>query len=105
MVTDKHLAVVRAALKFFVEEMGPHGNSFESYLDDLGNPLEIRNPDLKDAQEQFLNLRSRQVMLDTESNKLVMKQHFATDDAKDSPTPAKRIQYVTLLLPVDNWGH
>ena len=102
MVTDKHLAVVRAALKFFVEEMAPHGNSFESYLDDLGNRLKVRSGDLKDAQEQFLNLRSRQVMLDIESNKLVMKQHFATDDAKDSPTPAKRIKYVTLLLPVDN---
>ncbi|WP_437222714.1 hypothetical protein SH661x_002906 [Planctomicrobium sp. SH661] len=39
MLTSRHLAVIRAALMFFDEEMSPHGaNVSEPYFDELLDP-------------------------------------------------------------------
>ena len=35
MLTQRHLTIIRAALQFFSEELGPHGpEAFEDYLPD-----------------------------------------------------------------------
>ncbi len=99
MIIDKHLAIVRAALLFFVEEMGSHGSAFEMYLDGEAMDLGIQNSDLKQTRDLFGNVVTRKVMLDTESNRLANKQHFACKDADQTAPPAKRIVYVTLLVP------
>ena len=104
MITDKDMTVVRAALQYFCDEFEPHGDSFESYLSQQDRQLGIVNSDLRRVLELFQSTKLRQVMLDTESNRLVSKEHFASADAMNVPTSAKRIKYVTLLLPVDSEG-
>lgn len=99
MVNEKHLAIVRSALQYFDEELTPHGSSFEQYLDEEATSLNIKNADIKLTRQAFSNLRPRQVMLDIESSKIVMKQHFASEDAAEGTTPAKQIKFATLLLP------
>ena len=101
MITDKDMTVVRAALQYFCDEFEPHGDSFESYLSQRERQLGIANSDLRRVLELFRATKPRQVMLDTESNRLVSKEHFASEDALKVATPAKRIKYVTLLLPTD----
>ena len=52
MLKEKHLAVVRAALKFLDEEMSPHGaEELLAYLDDRTNSVSIE--DVKVAREIF----------------------------------------------------
>ena len=104
MITDKEMTIVRVALQYFCDEFEPHGDSFESYLSQYDRRLEIANSDLRRVLELFRATKPRQVMLDTESKRLVSKEHFASADALKVPTPAKRIKYVTLLLPVDSEG-
>ena len=104
MITDKDMTVVRAALQYFCDEFEPHGDSFESYLSQQDRQLGIVNSDLRRVLELFQSTKLRQVMLDTVSNRLVSKEHFASADALKVPTPAKRIKYVTLLLPVETEG-
>ena len=104
MFTDKDMAIVRAALQYFCDEFEPHGDSLESYLSQHDRRLEIANSDLRRVLELFRATRPRQVMLDTESNRIVSKEHFASEDAMKGLTPAKRIIYVTLLLPADPEG-
>ncbi len=101
MVNEKQLAIVRAALQYFDEEFSPNLDSFAPYLDEDGLLLDIANEDIRATRESFSNLRPRQVMIDIESSKLVMKQHFASKDAMVSKTPARRIKFATLLLPGD----
>ena len=101
MIAEKQLAIVRAALRFFEEEMGPHGNSFETYLDEEDRRLGITNVDLAATCETFASLILRQVLLDTETGRLVSTQHFSNQDAAEAPTPANQIKYVALLLPIE----
>ena len=101
MITEKEMTIVRAALQYFCDEFEPHGDSFESYLSQRERQLGIANSDLRRVLELFRATKPRQVMLDTESNRLVSKEHFASEDALKVATPAKRIKYVTLLLPTD----
>ena len=104
MITEKEMTIVRAALQYFCDEFEPHGDSFESYLSQQDRRLGIANSDLRRVLEVFQATKPRQVMLDTESNRLVSKEHCASADALKLPTPAKRIKYVTLLLPADTEG-
>ena len=99
MITEKEMVIVCAALQYFCEEFEPHGDSFESYLSEQHQQLGIVNSDLRRTLELFRATKPRQVMLDTETNRIVVKEHFASEDALMTPTPAKRISYVTLLLP------
>ena len=100
MITEKEMTIVRAALQYFCDEFEPHGDSFESYLRQHDRRLGIGNSDLRRVLELFRATEPRQVMLDTESNRLVSKAHFASQDVLKVPTPAKRIKYATILLPV-----
>ena len=98
------MVIIRAALQYFCDEFEPHGDSFLSYLSQQDRQLGIANSDLRRVLELFRATRPRQVMLDTESNRIVSKEHFASEDAMKGLTPAKQIIYVTLLLPADPEG-
>lgn len=99
MISEKELAITRIALRYYCEEFEPHGNSFESYVSEEDRKYVIQNSDLRRTLEKFGSVNIRQVMFDSESNRLVSKQHFASVDAASVPTPAKRISYVAILIP------
>ena len=98
MINENDLAIVGAALQYFDEEMSPNGSVFKHYLSGDALPREITVEDIRVARQKFRELVPRQVMIDVESSKLVMKQHFAFADAVVSKTPAKRIKFATILL-------
>lgn len=88
MITEKEMAIVRAALQYFCQEFEPHGDSFKSYLSQQERQYGIANSDLRRVLELFRAIKPRQVMLDTESDRLVSKNHFASVDALKVSTPA-----------------
>ena len=54
MITEKDLAVVRAALQFLDEEMSPSGNeTLNHYLDDRGKQLNVTTADIKSTREKI----------------------------------------------------
>jgi hypothetical protein len=55
MITEKDLAVVRAALQFLDEEMSPSGNekTLNHYLDDRGKQLGVTTADIKSTREKI----------------------------------------------------
>ena len=104
MIADKQLAIVRAALSYFRDEFEPHGDSFESCLDSESMTLGIRNSDIGETCKLFAKVVARHVLYDTKSGRLTSTQHFACEDTAKLLTPAKRIRYVTLLLPNEKDG-
>lgn len=63
MLTEKHLAVVRAALKFLDEEMSPSGSeALFHYLDGQVDGVSIE--DVKDARKLFGTLDLYYVLVD-----------------------------------------
>ena len=56
MLTEKHLAIVRAALLYLDEEISPSGNdTLQHYLDDQGILLGLTVADIKMARDSFEN--------------------------------------------------
>ena len=54
MITEKDLAVVRAALQFLDEEMSPSGyETLNHYLDDRGKQLGVTTADIKSTREKI----------------------------------------------------
>jgi hypothetical protein len=98
MINEKDLAIVRAALHYFDEEISPNGSVLKHYLDEVALSLGVEAEDIRVARQKFKELVPRQVLIDIESSKLVMKQHFAFADAVVSKTPAQRIKFATILL-------
>ena len=98
MINESDLAIVRAAIQYFDEEMSPSGSVFEHYLDEEALSLGISVDDIRGTRNKLMGLVPRHVMIDIESSKLVVKQHFAFADAVVSKTPAKRIKFATVLL-------
>ena len=98
MINENDLAIARAALQYFDEEMSHNGSVFKHYLNGDALLREVTVEDIRVARQKFKELAPRQVLIDIESSKLVMKQHFAFADAVVSKTPAQRIKFATVLL-------
>ena len=66
MLTEKHLAIVRAALKFLHEEMSPNGTeSLFHYLDIEGRSLGASLNDLHGARQFFSSVDLSYVLVDS----------------------------------------
>ena len=66
MLTEKHLAVVRAALKYLDEEISPHGkNALRDYLDETGTGLDPAIEDIKTARGLFDSVELNYLLVDS----------------------------------------
>ena len=66
MLTEKHLAVVRAALKYLDEEMSPHGkDALFDYLDETGRSLAPTVEDIKTARRIFDSVELNYLLVDS----------------------------------------
>ena len=66
MLTEKHLALVRAALKFFDEEMSPSGtNALLPYLDDQGKAANVDISDVAQTRNFFDSVDMGYVLVDS----------------------------------------
>lgn len=66
MLTAKHLAVVRAALKYLDEEISPHGkDALFDYLDETGRNLDPAIEDIKMARRIFDSVELNYLLVDS----------------------------------------
>ena len=66
MLTEKHLAVVRAALTYLDEEISPHGNdALFDYLDESGRNLDPAIEDVKTARRIFDSVELNHLLVDS----------------------------------------
>ena len=66
MLTETHLAVVRAALKFLDEEMSPSGSeALFHYLDKRGQEIGVSIHDLNVARELFEQFNLFYILVDS----------------------------------------
>ena len=73
MIHERHLSVIRAALKFWDEEMSPHGaQAFDHYIEDGSHDLS--GADVGEARELMANMKLGFVLVDSESNQIVSEE-------------------------------
>ena len=77
MLTEKHLAVVRAALRFLDEEMRPSGtDAIVHYHDDLGRAMDVEVNDINEAREFFGSVDLSYVLVDSTGVSIESKRLF-----------------------------
>lgn len=66
MLTEKHFAVVRAALTYLDEEISPHGkDALCEYLDETGKSLDPAIEDIKTARRIFDSVELSYLLVDS----------------------------------------
>ena len=101
MLTLKHLAVVRAALKYLDEEMSPNGSeALFHYLDDQGRAGGVSTHDIKVAREYLEQVDLFYVLVDSaglavDSNRLIAAS------SEDEPNFQSDLSVLaSVLLPI-----
>ena len=70
MINERHLAVIRAALKYWDEEMSPSGSqAFDHYADDRSHGISVA--DVREARELLANVKLGFVLVDLASDRIV----------------------------------
>ncbi len=98
MLTQTHLAVLRAALQFFDEELGPHGiNSMRPYFDE---PLdeEISRSDLAELRDRLRTCEVRYVCCDLTGTQVMHTGLHASVEVARSYAIGDVDQIATVLL-------
>ena len=98
MLTQSHLAVLRAALQFFDEELGPHGiNAMRPYFD---VPLdeEISRSDLAKLRELLRTCEIRYVCCDLAGTRVMHTGLYASADVARTFAVDHVDQVATVLL-------
>ena len=86
MLTENHLAVVRAALKYMNEEISPSG--FEAlipYLDDRSRLTSVAIEDVEAAQDFFESTSLSYVLVDS-TNSLILSERLVSKLSSDELT-------------------
>ncbi|MCA9124840.1 MAG: hypothetical protein H6822_24575 [Planctomycetaceae bacterium] len=100
MLTPRHLAVIRAALKYWDEEMSPHrAGSFAAYLDEPSLAGNLTSEDVTYARQQLANCTARYAACDEAATTLIGGQLFATIVEAERTSEAGSGRVVTVLVP------
>ena len=98
MLTQSHLAVLRAALQFFDEELGPHGiNAMRPYFDEPPNK-EISRSDLAQLRDMLRTCEVRYVCCDLAGNQVIRTGLYASAEIARSFASDHVDQVATVLL-------
>ncbi len=99
MLTRKHLAVLRAALQYFDEELMPHGmGAMRPYFDEPLN-VELKTPEIRELQKLLRDCELKYACYDPTSSQLTGSElsKSAEDARLMTADPACRV--ITILLP------
>lgn len=99
MLTRRHLAVLRAALQFFDEELMPHGiRVMRPYFDEPlnGKPT---TTEMRELQEFLRNCELKYVCFDPASNRLICSELSQKAEAARVKTCNPTSQVAVVLLP------
>ena len=85
MLTQPQLAVLRAALQFFDEELGPHGvNAMRPYFDEPPNK-EISRSDLAQLRDMLRTCEVRYVCCDLAGTQVIRTGLYASAEVTVNP--------------------
>ena len=98
MLTQSHLAVLRAALQYFEEELGPHGiDAMRPYFDEP--PVgEISGSDLAQLRELLRTCEIRYVCCDVTGTRVMHTGLYASADVARTFAVDHVDQVATVLL-------
>lgn len=99
MLTRKHLAVLRAALQYFDEELMPHGiGAMRPYFDEPPN-VELMTSEIRELRKFLRDCELKYACYDSVSVRLTSSELLkSAEDARSiAADPACRV--VTILLP------
>jgi hypothetical protein len=101
VLSPKHLAIVRAALKYLDDEISPHGKeALFDYLDEAGRTLDPEIEDLKTARRKLDSVELNYLLVDStgivvESERLIPS---STDDELSFQSDLSLL--ATVLVPI-----
>ena len=100
MITEKELAVVRAALQFLDEEMSPSGDeTLKHYLDDQGIVLGVNGADIQSTREAFEDANLFYATKRIGINVLDSLELVPASSHNDLNYQADQVQIVSVLSP------
>lgn len=105
MLTPRHLAVLRAALQYFDEELMPHGNgAMRPYFDvplNVELNVELKTPEIRELRKFQRDCELKYACYDPTSARLTSSElsKSAEDVRLKTAGPASQIAVVVLLPP------
>lgn len=102
MLTTRHLAVLRAALQYFDEELLPHGTGAMRPYFDESLDVELKTPEIRELRNFLRDCELKYACYDPTSSRLTGSElSKSVEDARlITADPASQIA-VVLLLPPD----
>ena len=99
MLTRSHLAVLRAALQYFDEELLPHGiGAMRPYFDEPLN-VELKTPEIRELQNFLRDCDLKYVCYDPSSARLASSELSKSAEDAQSRTADPASQIAVVLLP------
>ena len=100
MLTEKHLAIIRAALRFWDQEMSPHGDDmFLDYLDESDRNLELTVADTRVTRELLSQSSLFYALAEKETNRLLSGDLIDATVGDEITFHSDRARLVTVLVP------
>jgi hypothetical protein len=101
MLTEKHLAIVRAALKFLDEEMSPSGiDALFHYLDSEGQSIGVSLDDLQDARQFFGAVDLSYVLVDSTGVAIESERLIAASSNAELSFQSDLSLLASVLVPI-----
>ena len=102
MLTLKHLAVVRAALKYLDEEISPHGeDALSCYLDREGKLLNITVKHIAESRAFFGAVDLSYALVDSTGVAIESRTLFPAGSENSKPLRSDLSLIATVLVPFD----
>jgi len=101
MLTEKHLAVVRAALKFLDEEMSPHGReALVHYFAPKEKASEVTIKDVAAARNLFAQTTLCYVLIDSNGAVVESERLIPASSIKELNSQSDRSVVASVLVPL-----
>ena len=102
MLTLKHLAVIRAALKYLDEEICPHGgDALNCYLDQESKRLKVTVEHITESRAFFKSVDLNYALVDSTGVTIESKTLFPAGLKNSKPLLSDLSLVATVLVPVD----
>ncbi|MDB5335837.1 MAG: hypothetical protein JWN70_1456 [Planctomycetaceae bacterium] len=98
MLTKRHLAVLRAALQFFDEEMIPHGQDAMQYYFNAPPAEELKPGEVRELRDILLECELRYACCDLTASRLISQELSASVEDPLNMAISQAGQVATILL-------
>lgn len=99
LLTQRHLDILLAALKFFDEEMSPHGREVARFYFENPAAGELRPREIKDLREDLRACTLRYVWCAPTSTQLISSELLTDLGVMSTSNAVSQNRIATILLP------